>query len=296
MTTTKLYTSDSYATSTSATTTIPIWKSATGDNKDVLSAGYYAIYIDCGSSTGNTLDKLTFTGAASTNYTVTLNPNDGSYASTPDGWTAGTGVYTKSVASGTALAIPEPSRSNYDFNGWKSGLVDVVLSAGKLTVSKDTTLTAQWVAEATKYTVTYTVGAGSGTAPAAAQYAEGATFNLPGQGEMTAPAGKAFDGWKANGAGDKLAANYEYTMGNAAVEFVAQWKAVPQTIFDWTKGTGAQITADKTSLNGNNMGTLTTGTSVLARKLGDNNIDNNNAGYKLGVIGHRSGCALRLNL
>lgn len=56
---------------------------------------------------------------------------------------------------------------------------------------------------------------------------------------------------------------------------------VSSYIFDWTKGTGAQITADNTDLNANDMGTMAVGTSVVARRLGSNNIDNNAKGYKL---------------
>ena len=219
-------------------------------------------------------------GGTTTTYDVTLNPNDGAYASTPEGWTESAGKYTKSVTAG-ALAIPTPTRDNYDFAGWKSGTTSVALTDGKLTVSKDTTLVAQWVAEATKYAVTYTVGAGSGTAPAAAQYAEGVKFNLPGQGSMVAPAGKAFDGWKANGTGDKLAANAEYTMGDDAVQFVAQWKAVAQTIFDWTFANNSDISSDKTDLSNATYGTMTTGTSILGRIFGSTSIAKNSSGYKL---------------
>ena len=53
-------------------------------------------------------------------------------------------------------------------------------------------------------------------------------------------------------------------------------------IFEWVKGEGAKIEADNTDLNANNMGTMTAGTSVVARMLGTNAIDNNAKGYKLG--------------
>ena len=89
--------------------------------------------------------KVTFSsGGSTTNYTVTLNPNGGSYASTPSGWTASGSNITKTVSAG-ALAIPEPSQSGYDFDGWKDKFDNAVtLSSGSLTVSKDTILTAQW--------------------------------------------------------------------------------------------------------------------------------------------------------
>ena len=77
---------------------------------------------------------------------------------------------------------------------------------------------------------------------------------------------------------------------NAAEEWIASETKtvkvtknyVPTVVFDWTKGEGAQITEDNTNLNANKMGSMTVGTSVVARKLGENNIDNNNAGYKFG--------------
>ena len=229
-------------------------------------------------------------------HTVTLNPNGGSYASTPEGWTLSAGKYTKAVFDGS-LVLPEPTNSGNTFAGWKNKNNEDVLSP--ITVSRDTVLTAQWtpkggtthnitynetslkgqsvsgypttyyegtgiasfaaLADVTDwhfngwdpasisdtedqnvevfatwvaaYNVTFSAGAGSGTVPTSFQKWEGAKFNLPGQGSMTAPAGKAFDGWKAGGT--KYAENAEYTMGNDAVEFVAQWKALPQTIYYW---------------------------------------------------------------
>ena len=53
-------------------------------------------------------------------------------------------------------------------------------------------------------------------------------------------------------------------------------------IFEWVKGEGAKIEADNTDLNANNMGTMTAGTSIVARLLGSNAVDNNAKGYKLG--------------
>ena len=48
----------------------------------------------------------------------------------------------------------------------------------------------------TKYTVTYSAGKGSGSAPASQTVATGTAINLPAQGSMTAPSGQSFDGWK----------------------------------------------------------------------------------------------------
>ena len=190
---------------------------------NVLNSGTYRIKVSPATTSTSTgkywgMGKLEVIGeysaASSTNYTISYNANGGS----------GTMENTTNTVAACGFTAP----TGKAFAGWKDAENnDYEVGAS---VDGDVELYAQW---ADAYSVTYTVGAGSGTAPAAAQYAEGVKFNLPGQGSMTAPAGKAFDGWKANGTGDKLAANAEYTMGNAEVEFVAQWKAVPQTIYYW---------------------------------------------------------------
>ena len=150
---------------------------------------------------------------------------------------------------GTGVAEFEPLADvdGFHFTGWSP----VSISADATT---DQTIEAQWVAA---YNVTFSAGTGSGDVPAGFQKWEGAKFNLPGQGSMVAPTGKGFDGWKANGAGDKLAAGSEYTMGSEAVEFVAQWKNVPQTIFHWRNNhSSGDITEDKTTVGTTTGGTM----------------------------------------
>ena len=124
------------------------------------------------------------------------------------------------IASFDALA----DVTDFHFNGWSPASISA-------SATTDQTIAATWVAA---YNVTFSAGAGSGTVPASFQKWEGATFELPGQGSMVAPSGKAFDGWKANGAGSKLDAGSEYTMGGSAVNFVAQWKSVPTTLYSLT--------------------------------------------------------------
>ena len=286
------------------------WANAVWEKIDLSSKEIYTLYISRQgkklTNSGTNIDN--FGGGQTVNllglrvwlhkHTVTLNPNGGGYTSTPEGWTASAGKYTKAVLAGS-LALPEPAYAGNTFAGWKNKNNEDV--ASPITVSKDTVLTAQWtptggtthnityneaslkgqsvsgypteyyegtgiasfaaLADVTDfhfngwspasindtedqdvevfatwvaaYNVTFSAGAGSGTVPTTFQKWNGATFNLPGQGSMTAPSGKAFDGWKANGTGDKLAAGAEYTMGAAAVQFVAQWKAVPTVLFHY---------------------------------------------------------------
>lgn len=155
------------------------------------------------------------------NYT---NTKDATPVSTlPTTYYEGTGI-----ASFPALNDVE----DFHFTGWSPASIAADATGDK-------TIEATWV---DAYNVTFSYGAGGGTVPTSFQKWEGAKFNLPGQGSMVAPSGKVFDGWKANGTGDKLAEGYEYTMGAAPVNFVAQWKSVPQTIYYWQSSYSASPT------------------------------------------------------
>jgi hypothetical protein len=75
----------------------------------------------------------------------------------------------------------------------------------------------------TQYTVSFDGGDGEGDPPASKKVDEGGTITLPDEGDLTAPAGKEFDGWKADGTGTTRRPGYAYTV-TKNVEFVAQWK------------------------------------------------------------------------
>jgi uncharacterized repeat protein (TIGR02543 family) len=70
------------------------------------------------------------------------------------------------------------------------------------------------------YTVSYAAGEGGGSPPGSQTVAAGAAVTLPGQGSMTAPSGKVFNGWAADGA--SYAAGSSYAV-NGNVTFIAQW-------------------------------------------------------------------------
>ena len=156
-----------------------------------------------------------WTPAGGTTHDITYTNTKGATNTNPATYYEGVGV-----ASFNALA----DVADFHFNGWSPASIAA-------DATTDQTISATWVAA---YNVTFSAGAGSGTVPASFQKWEGATFDLPDQGSMVAPSGKAFDGWKANGTGSTLDAGSEYTMGNAAVNFVAQWKAVPTTLYSLT--------------------------------------------------------------
>ena len=76
-------------------------------------------------SAGATFGDKSYTAKwTPTEYTVTLDPDDGTISDTA--WTAGNDVYTKSYTiETTTFTLPIPSKDNYDFVGWKvSGAED----------------------------------------------------------------------------------------------------------------------------------------------------------------------------
>lgn len=79
---------------------------------------------------------------SATNYTVTIDPNGGSYAETPDGWTYSAGVYTKSIASGTSFTAPEGLTNGTDDLSWKDGSDNDVTFP--VSITGDITFVAQW--------------------------------------------------------------------------------------------------------------------------------------------------------
>ena len=223
----------------------------------------YVITVTNNSSDNSYIEAISFEAPA-TKYTVTLNPNDGSYATTPEGWTVSGSNYTIEVEAG-ALAIPEPEREGFGFNGWKSGLEDVSLTAGKLTVSKDTTLTAQWGAVVTKYSVSYSLNGATGTAPTETDKAAGAEFNLAAAQEWP---GYAFLGWLCNIDSDVKAAETAYTMTAANTTFTAQWKVnAPAIAFNRATGlvtiTATEGATIKYSLDGSDPASGTTYTAAF---------------------------------
>lgn len=192
--------------------------SISGTNFTATAAGTAVVTASqAATSTYNAATKdanIVVTVPSTPTHGITYNNTKGAANPNPDTYYEGTGV---------ASFEPLADVTDFHFTGWDPASIGTTATGAQ-------TITAQWVAA---YDVTFSAGAGSGTVPATFQKWEGAQFNLPGQGEMTAPAGKAFDGWKANGAGDKLAAETEYTMSNGPVQFVAQWKAVPVVLFHY---------------------------------------------------------------
>jgi hypothetical protein len=72
------------------------------------------------------------------------------------------------------------------------------------------------------FTVSYDVGAGSGIPPNSQTVSSGATIYLPGQGNMSAPSGQNFNGWRTGGQIYSASDSFTVT-GN--ITFIAQWNS-----------------------------------------------------------------------
>lgn len=81
--------------------------------------------------------------------TVTLNPNGGTFASTPDGWNLEGNNYKKEDVTG-AITLPTPTKTGYNFDGWYDGETKVNSS---YTPSETVTLVANWTAKTTNITL-----------------------------------------------------------------------------------------------------------------------------------------------
>lgn len=105
-----------------------------------------------------------------------------------------------------------------------TGILAVALVFGMLltacgeAASQDTTKT---------FTVSYDGGEGSGTPPRSQEVKDGESIDLPGKGNLRAPEGKEFDGWK--GGGGTWATGDSYTV-TRDVMFTAQWKSTTPVV------------------------------------------------------------------
>jgi len=190
-----------------ANTTFGGWTCTPGTPSGTIAAG--ATFTPSGNATCTAV----WTPAGST-YTVTWAPNGGSVSPTT----------STQASSGASVAAPTPTLAGNAFNGWDcvpAGTpANPVAAAASFVPSAATTCTASW----TPYTVGYSAGNGSGTAPTTPN---SGVVVLPGQGSMTAPSGYTFAGWSCTPGtpSGTIAAAASFTpTGNATC--TAQWTAI----------------------------------------------------------------------
>jgi hypothetical protein len=180
--------------------------------------------------------NVTFTAQWVDTYTVTYSAGEGG-GTAPDAQSG--------MLSGEIITLPGQGSmiapADTIFAGW-SAKGQPYAAASNYTVTATVTFTAQWVAA---YTVTYSTGEGGGTAPdAQSDVAPGTSITLPGQGSMTAPAGKIFAGWSASG--QTYAAGASYTV-TATVTFTAQWVDSTTYTVTYSAGEGGGTAPDARS-------------------------------------------------
>jgi hypothetical protein len=181
------------------------------------------------SDNGITKARISFT-STETNAFITIQLDvsseagyDFAFISTLDNGnaTASRGYYTGSRISGISsvpVTIPVPTAGNHFIDvGYHKDSSD---SGGSDCAWFKITHYSVTEPSSVRYSVTFTAGTGTGTAPASQTVSSGTVITLPEQGAMIAPQGTVFAGWKT---GDQTyAAKASFTV-TANTTFVAQW-------------------------------------------------------------------------
>jgi hypothetical protein len=241
-----VYVSSSGGTFTKSGGTIYGYK-ADGTQKNTAASGYgHAVYISSGSKERNdtagpdiNLDssKSGGWGDETAQCTVTF----------ATGMGGGTAPASQTVNAGTSITLPGQESMTAPaykaFAGWSDG-GSTYQAGASYTVTGSVTLTAQW--KTAQFTVTFATGMGGGTAPASQTVNAGTSITLPGQESMTAPAYKAFAGWKTGSSTYQAGASYPVT-GN--VTLTAQWDTAQYIISYLSDASGGANAANPVSLN-----------------------------------------------
>lgn len=136
-------------------------------------------------------------------------------------------VPTASVSSANLVVVPSASsltKTGYTFAGWKRSDTGAIVSPGSvITLTQNTTFTAQWTPAAT-YTATFNPNGASGTMPTATVSSLN-RVQLPSANSLT-KSGYTFTGWKSNANSTTYSAGTTVTLTKNTV-FTAQWSAQP---------------------------------------------------------------------
>jgi uncharacterized repeat protein (TIGR02543 family) len=127
--------------------------------------------------------------------------------------------YNRTVAGGTQITLPAPTKADYTFDGWRLNGSGSPLT-GIYTVNANTTFVARWTATnpgVTEYTVSF-YDNGNLIPELGMTVRSGSQITLP---SYTKP-GYVLDGWLLSGIGSPLAGSYTV---NANTVFVAKWTA-----------------------------------------------------------------------
>ena len=218
-------------------------------------------YRFAGWKTGSTIYKagetatvgsanLAFTAEWIVQYEVTYLTNGGSFAvGDTDRDSECTLVSSRRVCndSQSITVNSAPTKSGYDFDGWKDSAGNLIADTDAGTAGIQTTIndsryifTASWTP--ITYTITY-ISSGS-SAPTQSALEEGDTFTV---GTAGTRSGFRFDGW-SDGASIYLP-DTEFTVGTSIITLTAQWTAVFTVTYSPGLGSGTP-SADTASYPG----------------------------------------------
>ena len=183
----------------------------------------------CGKDKGNGSGNGNGDGGETDNKTYTVTYDDG-----VTGEDITVPVDSNKYKKGDTVTVKDGiQRDDYEFVCW---LYDsVVLEPGQTFTmpARNVTLTAKWNAViVTKYTVTYDLNGGEGTAPTQSDTKEGGTFTLA---DTPVKSGYKFLGWLTDNADDAnplYAASATYTMPAKNVTLTAQWAEYHTVTYD----------------------------------------------------------------
>lgn len=135
----------------------------------------------------------------------------------------------KGVAGSLVLLKDALDKEGYTFVGWKSNVDGKVYEAStRYTMPElNVKMTAVWQADPAKYTVTYDLDGGAGTAPAAARYVADAFVTVT--EETFTKEGFIFAGWRSNVGGTVYRTGDKFQMPASNVVLTAQWQPVEKT-------------------------------------------------------------------
>ena len=191
---------------------------------------------------GTTVTYSDYTTQCITKTSVTLNPNGGTFASDPEGWTKDGNNYKKEGVTG-AITLPTPTKTGYNFDGWYDGETKV---NSPYTPSETVTLVAKWIP--ITYTIIFDKNNASATGTMSNQkFDYGTAQNLTQNAFILT--GYTFSDWntKEDGSGtsysDKQSVNNLTTTNNATITLYAQWEINTYKVtFEANGGTGSMST------------------------------------------------------
>ena len=164
-------------------------------------------------------------GGSNAKYTVTFDANGG---------TMPNNATTMEVTMGENYTLPTPTKTGFDFDGWKNQEQSVAVS-GTWSIESNVTLKASWNAKTTAVTLNVNGGTGATQTTLTATYGE--VLTLP----TLTKVGYTFAGWTLNGSAYNTA--NAWALEDATATLVATWTAKTTAVtLDVDGGTGATQT------------------------------------------------------